>query len=53
MRKLFLLFICMCFASMARAQTGQIVLSVTSTPSNITVNQNCQYVVIQENSATP
>lgn len=53
MRKLALLFICMFFASMARAQTGTIVLTVTSTPTAIVVNQNCNYVVVQENTATP
>jgi hypothetical protein len=54
MRKIVLLsFICMCFASMARAQTGTIVLSASSTPTPIVVNQNCNYVVIQENSANP
>ena len=53
MRKVFLLFICLCFASMARAQTGTIVLSVTASPTPIIVNQNCNYVVIQENSANP
>src|ERR1700733_11474558 len=54
MRKIaLLLFISMCFVSMARAQTGTIVLSVTSTPIPIVVNQNCNYVVVQENSASP
>lgn len=42
-----------CFVGTARGQTGTIVLSVTSSPSNITVNVNCNYVVVEENSATP
>lgn len=54
MRKIALaLFICMCFASMARAQTGTIVISATSTPTPIIVDQNCKYVVVQENVAAP
>lgn len=53
MRRALLLFVCLCFASLARAQTGTIVLSVTSSPISITVNQNCKYVVIEENSGTP
>lgn len=52
-RRFLFLFICMFFASMARAQTGTIVLSVTSTPLPIVVNQKCVYVVIEENSSTP
>jgi hypothetical protein len=53
MRKTILLFLCMLFASMAHAQTGTIALSVTSTPLPIVVNANCNYVVIQENAASP
>ena len=38
---------------MARAQTGTIILSVTSAATPIVVNQNCTYVVIQENASSP
>lgn len=41
------------FVGTARGQTGTINLTVTSTPTPITVNQACNYVVIQENSANP
>lgn len=50
---LFLLFVFGCFVGTAYGQTGTINLSVTSTPLPITVNVPCNYVVIQENTATP
>ena len=53
MRKIALFVLLFCFASIARAQTGTIALTVTSTPTNIVVNVNCKFVVIQENSAAP
>jgi hypothetical protein len=50
---IFLLLFFGCFVGTTRGQTGVISLSVTSTPLPITVNVPCNYVVIQENSATP
>lgn len=48
-----LLLVFGCFVGTASAQTGSIVITATSTPASITVDRNCNYVVIQENSATP
>jgi hypothetical protein len=36
-----------------KAQTNVITLNVTGTPQNITVDQNCNFVILRENAATP